>query len=447
MRRLLLAQMAVLTLLWVLALTLVLWEAHKGNGVLDSEPIYESVLTVAQDLVDHPERLQHSLRAMDRAIRAGYGTDADDTAFSPTLLLWHGDHLLYRSPDGAPVMHNSQIGEAEYLHVDGLSWLARTVASEDGELLLTMVIPGFQQMALTVNSRGYFIVPLVISLPFLILPAWWSVRVALRPWAKLSADIAARGPRDLQPLRGAPRHQELRPLVQALNRLLARLRAGTQRERNLIADAAHELRTPLAAMRINVEALREQSGQRELMDNLLRSNERATRLVGQLLRLMRSDAAQDGTPMAALALDSLLQDRLARLEGLARSNGVELELDCTPGLSVQGELESLESLIDNLVDNAIKYSPAGSIVSVVLSRVGRFARLEVWDEGPGIEAAWRDRVFDRFFRVPDQNKSGSGLGLAIVKSVALKHRGRIELAEGRRGPGLCVRVHLPLVAA
>jgi len=237
--------------------------------------------------------------------------------------------------------------------------------------------------------------------------------------------------------------------VQSINSLLLRVRDSTTRERSLIADAAHELRTPLAAMRVNVEAMKEQStdeGQRELMANLLRSNDRAARLVGQLLQLMRSDAVATNALPVMLSLDGLVQDRLAMIEGVARSRGVELELVCDDAVPVLGERESLVSMIDNLIDNAIKYSPCGATVTVHVAREGAQALLTVADTGPGIPPALRERVFDRFFRNPDQTQSGSGLGLAIVKSVVDRHGGNVVLDEALGG-GLRARVRLPLAQA
>jgi len=235
--------------------------------------------------------------------------------------------------------------------------------------------------------------------------------------------------------------------VQSINTLLQRVRDSTTRERSLIADAAHELRTPLAAMRVNVEALKAQSidsGQRELMGNLLRSNDRATRLVGQLLQLMRSDAVSDAALPVALSLDALVQDRLAMIEGVAHARGVELELACAGEVPVLGERESLVSMVDNLVDNAIKYSPRRTVVKVQVAREQGHAVLRVADQGPGIPPGLRERVFDRFFRSPGQTQSGSGLGLAIVKSVVDKHGGTVALETGAGGRGLLAVVRLPL---
>jgi two-component system sensor histidine kinase QseC len=242
--------------------------------------------------------------------------------------------------------------------------------------------------------------------------------------------------------------------VDNINALMQRLRESGERERRFIADAAHELRTPIAAMRVNVEALQAQRSlserQNELLSGVLRSSDRATRLVGQLLRLMRSNAETPVAIQQPLQFDALVQERLAEMAALAQARKVELELvvqtqQAGAALLVRGESEDLMSLVDNLIDNATKYSPPGEAVQVELDRNGGWAMLTVTDRGPGIAPALRERVFDRFYRSPDQTQTGSGLGLAIVKAVVEKNRGRVVLedAPGDIG-GLRVTVYLPL---
>jgi len=240
-------------------------------------------------------------------------------------------------------------------------------------------------------------------------------------------------------------------MVRSINGLLRSVRDRGVRERGLIADAANELQTPLEAMRVNVEALRAQTndeGQRELMANLLRSNDRATRLVGQLQQLMRSDEVPQNALPEALALDVLARERIALLGPLAQARGVKFDfaVDDEGSVPVFGERESLISMVSNLVENAVKYSPGGGTVSVRVGRDGARAVLRVADQGPGIPPALRERVFDRFFRNPDQTQSGSGLGLAIVKSVLDRHHGQIILEAGEDGRGLLATVWLPLSA-
>jgi two-component system sensor histidine kinase QseC len=446
-RRLLLAQMGVLTALWTALLVAGIYMAHFHNELLASEPVYQLVMAVAEDLADLPERQQHSLAALDTALRHEYGDGDDDIRFTPTLLVWQQGQLIFRSPTPAPTLRNRVAGEVEDIDADGQTWRMRTLRSASGRTEITLMLPSFKELLITLNTRSYYLLPLLISLPFLAFPAWWSVRAALRPLRRVSDELSTRGPGDLSALTHAPAHAELRPLVQDINALLARVRSSSERERNLIADAAHELRTPLAAMHVNVEALLRQGGephQQELMDSLLRSNQRASRMVAQLLQLMRSETEAPGMGMQPMRLDLLLVDRLAALDALACLRPVELALESSEPLCVMGEREGLVSLIDNLVDNAIKYSPAHATVSVRLQRQGDKALLQVRDRGPGIAEPWRQRVFDRFFRVPDQSQSGSGLGLAIARTVTDRHGGSITLHNAQDG-GLLASVSLPVL--
>lgn len=449
MRRLLLAQMAVVALLWTMAIALLLYDSYEDPELLKYDKIFQSVLSITQNLADQPDRQQQSLAAFDLALleAVGDGDAASDTA--PVMQVWQKGKLIYRSTAAVPVILNTAPNRIETVKAGGREWRARTLVSPDGDTSVVLAETSIWRLTVTFMYRGFYVLPLVISLPFLIFPAWLSMRVALRPWRQVTRETSERGPADMTPLSYVPPHKELQPLVQSINSLLQRVRDSTSRERSLIADAAHELRTPLAAMRVNVEALQEQSadeGQRELMGNLLRSNDRAARLVGQLLQLMRSDAVSNSALPVMLSLDALVQDRLAMIEGLASARGVELELDCKGNVPVLGERESLVSMIDNLIDNAIKYSPPDGTVMVQVACEGTQAVLAVADQGTGIPSGLRERVFDRFFRNPDQTQSGSGLGLAIVKSVVDKHGGEVALGE-TEGGGLKAIVRLPLAAA
>jgi two-component system sensor histidine kinase QseC len=449
MRRLLLAQMAVVALLWTMAIALLLYDSYEDPELLKYEKIFQTATVIAQNLADRPDRQQETLSAFDLALleASGDGDAASDTA--AVMQVWQGGKLIYRSTAGVPVILNTVPNRIETVKAGGREWRARTHVSATSDTRVMLAEPSVWRLTVTMAYRGYYLLPLVISLPFLVFPAWLSMRVALRPWRRVTEETSERGPADLTPLSYVPPHKELQPLVQSINSLLQRVRDSTSRERSLIADAAHELRTPLAAMRVNVEALKEQStdeGQRELMGNLLPTHDRAARLVGQLLQLMRSDAVSQTDLPVMLSLDALVQDRLAMIEGLARAQGVELELDCEGNVPVLGERESLVSMIDNLINNAIKYSPANATVLVHVACEGSQAVLTVVDRGPGIPPPLRERVFDRFFRNPDQTQSGSGLGLAIVKSVVDRHAGEVVLGEAPGG-GLVATVRLPLAAA
>ncbi|CAH0259693.1 Swarming motility regulation sensor protein RssA [Rahnella aquatilis] len=233
-------------------------------------------------------------------------------------------------------------------------------------------------------------------------------------------------------------------MVDATTLFLARVKEISDRERVFIADAAHELRTPLAAMRINVEALQSyvsSNNQQELLAGIIRSNSRAARLVNQLLLMMHSEVRID-TVMEPVPLTTLIQERMAALAPLAAERRIELEFYSDDEVWITGVRERLMSLIDNLIENAVKYSPEGGRVEVDVRSLDKSTQLRVSDAGPGIPFELRERVFDRFFRDPNQIQSGSGLGLAIVKAVAQQHNSSVCLSTSAEG-GLMVTVDFP----
>ena len=445
-RRLLLAQMLLLTLLWSLFIGYAMFETSRAPGPISLDRTYDAIFGVVENLADNPERQHKVLSLIDQAVREGYGVGGNTPQLSPSMQVRQGGKLLYQSEDTPSGIVNRRLGQPETVYVDGIRWRARTVQSRQSDTRVTMIVPGDgMEMLIDMNSRGYYSLPLLISLPFLLLPAWLSIRMALRPWSRVAREVATRGPQNLAPLEFKPKHLELSSMVDRINALLQRMSESVERERNFIADAAHELRTPLAAMRVNVEALQSQGGnqrQQELLAGILSSNSRATRLVGQLLMLMRSDPAAS-IVLERLDLGVLLQDRLAVLSSLAQLKQIELELMSENQCYILGHRDSLVSLIDNLVDNAIKYSPPGATVFVSLHSNLTQVVLNVADQGPGIAPALRERVFDRFFRNPDQTQSGSGLGLTIVKSVAHQHGAFIRLNAADDDQGLLVEVRFP----
>ena len=445
-RRLMIAQMLMLSVLWSLAVAYVLFEG-TGEASNVTRGVLHAIISVTDNLADQHARQAQSLRAIDEALREEFEM-GQVPELAPRILVWRAGQLVYKSPNAPSGIRRAGPEQMEVVYVKGQPWRSRSLA-EGATRVTVLEAGGAWQFFITINSRGYYLLPLLISLPFLLLPAWLSIRLAMRPWRKVAQEVASRGPQDLRPLTFKPPHGELAALVDNINALLQRVDTSAARERSFIADATHELRTPLAAMRVNVEALQGQTHdprQQELLDGILNSANRAARLVGQLLQLTRNEVQAEGGERQPQVLDSLLQDRLAALSGLAQAGGIELELLASVSLRVPGQRESLVSLIDNLVENAIKYSPRGSSVTVSLHAERNQAVLHVADQGPGIAPALYERVFDRFFRAPQQGQPGSGLGLSIVASVVRQHGGSIQLHRGHGGIGLLVEVRLPLAA-
>jgi len=443
-RRIMVAQMLLLTLLWCLFLTYVLWEDLRSPPILTGSKTYETIFTVVKSMEDHPQERTQVLSALSKAVRENYG-GGEDPELSISLIVRKNKEIIYAS-DGAPAgVINSRYGKIERVESDGRTWTSRTLKSGNADTEVTLITPaGGWNFFIYLNSRGYYVMPLLVCIPFLLFPAWLSIRIAMRPWHKVVNEVSLRTPDDLSPLKAVPKHSELRQMVDAINGFLARVRESTERERVFIADAAHELRTPLAAMRINVEALQSyvsSDRQKELLAGIIRSNSRAARLVNQLLLMMHSEARID-TVMEPLQLTTLIQERMAGLAPLAAERRIELEFYAEEEIWVTGVRERLMSLIDNVIENAVKYSPGGGRVEVELRSLNQSTQLRVSDAGPGIPVELRERVFDRFFRDPNQMQSGSGLGLAIVKAVAQQHNSSVSLSTSAEG-GLMVSVNFP----
>ncbi|WP_248725566.1 sensor histidine kinase [Enterobacter cloacae] len=443
-RRIMVAQMLLLTLLWCLFLTWMLWDDLRSPPILTGDKTYKTIFTLVERMEGRTQERSEVLEQFSQALREDYG-GGDDAGLSITMIIRKHNAILYASA-GAPIgVKNTRLGKIERIHSDGRSWTSRTLKSANSDVEVTLVTPAAGwNFFIYLNSRGYYIMPLLVCIPFLLFPAWLSIRIAMRPWNNVVNEIASRAPEDLSPLKAVPTHRELSQMVNAINQFLARVRESTERERVFIADAAHELRTPLAAMRINVEALQayvSSDNQQALLAGIIRSNSRAARLVNQLLLMMHSEASVD-TAMEPVPLTTLIQERMAVLAPLAAERNIELEFYAQEERWVSGVRERLMSLIDNVIENAIKYSPQGGRVAVDLFSAETSTQFSVSDAGPGIPVALRERVFDRFFRDPNQVQNGSGLGLAIVKAVAQQHNSSVSLSTSADG-GLRVTVDFP----
>ena len=301
------------------------------------------------------------------------------------------------------------------------------------------------------------ILPFGLLTPLLMLAVWWVITRSLAPVERARRDVAHRAADDFSPLADTGLPDEVRPLVDELNLLFGRVRGAFDAQKNFVADAAHELRSPLTALRLQAQALRPQSrvdetpAEREAaITRLNQGIDRAIRLVEQLLVLAREES---GSAPSAPAADDLvdLQEVVkltvadvlppARLKQI--DVGMATELHAVPVL-VHGQPEALRVLLRNLLDNAVKYTPAGGRVDVSLEAGQEGARLLVEDSGPGIAQQDRERVYDRFFRASGTaSEAGSGLGLSIVQVIASRHRARLQLDRSESLGGLKVSVFFP----
>jgi two-component system OmpR family sensor kinase len=329
-----------------------------------------------------------------------------------------------------------------------------TVATESGQWRLFSALAAGQvvQIAQPMSARRELaasmalrtIMPLLAVLPFLALLIWFTIARGLRPLDQVAVAVARRSPALLTPLPDSDLPREVQPLVGALNGLLSRLRHTLDAQRAFVADAAHELRTPLTAVHLQAQLAERATtdGERAAaLAELKAGLERATRLVEQLLTLAREEPGVSGSQATTVNLAALAREVIADLAPLAGAKGIDLGLSSASASTVSGDADALRTLISNLVDNAIRYTPAGGKVDVALGNDGGGVALTVRDNGPGIAAEDRERVFDRFYRGSGAGGiRGSGLGLAIVKRIAERHFADLTLAPGIDGNGLGVTV-------
>lgn len=289
--------------------------------------------------------------------------------------------------------------------------------------------------------------PIAVMMPILMLVVWWVVSGSLEPVARVRKQVASRQADDLSPVSEAGLPDEVRPLVQELNLLFGRVRTAFDAQQNFVADAAHELRTPLAALKLQAQGLERADSaeaRQVAVARLTAGIERATRLVEQLLVLARQEAtAAGGAKAQQVTLSDLSRRTVGDLAGVAQNKGVDLGLLRADDASVSGQSDALMILMRNLVDNAIKYTPPGGTVDLAVQLDAAGARIVVEDSGPGIPAEERERVFDRFYRIAGSEASGSGLGLAIIKAIAERHGATLTLGQSARLGGLSAVVTFP----
>ncbi|HJV02734.1 MAG TPA: ATP-binding protein [Burkholderiaceae bacterium] len=440
-RRLLLGFFGVVLAIWLANLA---WDIHE-TGTTKRRDMQRELrasamrILVLMQTVD--QRPAHEIRPLVRKMEElHYALYRELGWYVPALQtqVWRRGQLVYASGGASRSATATESGQVPLPE----GWVAAVETDPATGVTVRMATQVIGEWLLQTSSIGYYLAPLLFSLPFLLLPAWYIVRVGLQPLRSIVAEIEERSATDLTPLAPSP-FRELSPLVASVNRLMRRLVERLEREQEFLADAAHELKTPLSVIQINAESLAHaHTPQRvqEASEGLRQGVRRATHTVHQLLALARSGPDSDAAPMLPLDLVQLVCDRLALAGQLAAARHVEIELQAPDLCAMCLHRESMAALIDNVVGNAIKYSPEGGRVAVSIDANAGLITLAVRDEGPGIAPALQQKVFERFYRLPDQDQPGSGLGLAIAERAAIRNRGSIVLANRDDGMGLCVQV-------
>jgi len=431
-RRLLFSLLTAMALTWLAALVISYFDTrHELDELLDAHLAQSASLLLAQ--VGHEAEdveIEHApqLHRYSRHV-----------AFQ----VWYRGRELVLHSAGAP---NTPLSDRR----DGFSnrtinnrkWRVFSAWDTQGRYLVQVAERREARDELAETIVDSMLLPVLVMLPVLGALIWFGIGRGLRPLNEISTEVAQRQPQSLEPLALQSVPDEVAPLVQDLNRLFRRVRESLEKERRFTADAAHELRTPLAAIKTQAQVARaaaSDSEREQALANVVAGCDRASRLVEQLLTLARLEP-ENFQANETCELQSVAKQVVAELAPDAVAKNVELQLFAEQEVNIQGVAALVGILVRNLVDNAVRYSPGDSTVQIRIDSTTDAAVLSVCDQGPGIPEAEKARIWDRFYRVLGSGETGSGLGLSIVRQIADLHHAEIETAQGDNGKGLCVIV-------
>ena len=435
--RLLALMLCVVVVVWLATAVLTWFDArHELDELLDGHLAQAAALLVVQQALEHDE---HDDRGIDAPTLHRY---APKVAFQ----VFHENRLALRSAN-APVTPLLEAGKGfkagfKTVQITGMAWrvFAAYGAERDVQVYVGEQMSSRDSILWAVLRSTLW--PMLVALPLLALAVWWAVYRGVQPMRRLVRALAERQPQALDPVTLDHAPSEMTPMIAALNSLFERIRHLLESERRFTADAAHELRTPIAAIRVQAQVA---MGETDLalrthaLQATLEGCDRATRLVEQLLSLSRLEAVESPL-MAAVDLRALAQRVVAELAPKAIGKNQTLEFEGTEGCRIPGSETLLAVLVRNLVDNAVRYSPPAACIKVAVGRHNGQVVLRVEDSGPGLHEADRQRLGERFFRVTGSLESGSGLGWSIVRRIAAVHKLAIQVENSTKSGGLAVRI-------
>jgi two-component system sensor histidine kinase QseC len=440
-RRLMLGFSCVILSVAVLGLLYVFAEAkltQRARTFSENKSYTANILLHLTDTSHDPARMLTVLQSLETVHQRLYREL--DYHSHVRVRVWQHGRLLYNSMPALPDHLPAVATDNEY------GWVRWVEEDPDSGIVVERQHEVDDEWMLTKWGVNFLLSSPIFSLPLLLVPAWLIVGIGLRPLHSIAGAIAQRSDADLTPLPDS-KYRELSPLVDAINQLMSRLSHRIEREHEFLTDAAHELKTPLAAIQINAHVLLSRCGQ-EIAERAAAPAEglragvaRATHTVHQLLALERTQTEPGlGDDCSPTDVAEFVRERVACAAPLAVQHNIEIEFAADTNARMPLHLESMAAAVDNLVSNAIKYSPRDGRIAVRLAQSGERLRLAITDQGPGIDPALRQKVFERFYRVPGQRQLGSGLGLAIAERGAARNGGVIVLSDGDDGCGLTAAI-------
>jgi len=339
---------------------------------------------------------------------------------------------IYHSHERIALPQRAEFGFATVPTRDG-PW--RVYSTQLGNTVVQVAQPMSARRAVATEVATRTVAPLLLLFPFVAALVWLTISEGLSPLRRIAREVKSRDAAALSPIVEVGMPEEIQPLTHALNDLLARLNLAIGAQRAFIADAAHELRTPLTALKLQIQLVERAGSEEEriaALAELKRGFDRATHLVQQLLTLARQEPGSAARKRQDVNLELLARTVVSDLAPVAQTRSVDLGIASSSPVIVEGDPEALRIMLNNVVENAVKYTPAGGTVDVCIVD-GEMPVVSVQDSGPGISDDQLPRVFDRFYRVPGTEVQGSGLGLAIAKEVADVHGATISLANTGHG--------------
>ncbi|GIZ50827.1 ATP-binding protein [Noviherbaspirillum aridicola] len=425
-------------------LILLLGIAIGGATLLQFTVAFNTSMKKADTLFDyHMQQMAMALRDSNFEQPDWYTSKKEEEInFDFVIQVWTDDGVrVYQSRRYRSLPEQGVLGYST-VTLDNGDWRIYSVHTDTRVIQVAQKMDSRRDRAIDVTLQSVW--PIIPVSLLLLGAAWWVVTSALAPLNRIGSDLARRDARSLEPVSDAGVPKEVSLLVAELNSLLARVNGALLSQQRFVADAAHELRSPLTALKLQVQTLaraRDDAARSQGISRLLGGVDRASRLVEQLLSLAREDPLAHDAGPSEVDLSACVDTAIADVSVLAASRAVRLEHAPAAPALVHGDSESLRIMCRNLLDNAVRYTPEGGVVRCTLSAAPDQVLLCVEDSGPGIPEEDRARVFDRFYRLPGTSPGGSGLGLAIVRAIADRHGADVQLGRSALG-GLSVSVRL-----
>lgn len=411
----------------------------KGNGSQTNGAQTNGVQTAGQD----GQARQGKTDASPYAALIELIDDADRGEYEPELAfsVWDAAQRKVLRSNNAADMPRLDVAGFNDLEMDGRAWRSYGKFAGNGSYLIQVAHPMDRRYTVGFEVAERITYPMLFALPLLMIAIYYAIQISLRPVRRLAKTISQRTGMDTQPIDTAQVLPELRPVIEAFNELLGKVETSRKHERQFTADAAHELRSPLAGIKIQAQlawSAPDDTTKRAAIGQVLAGVQRSERLVEQLLRLARLDPDQAADmEMAPVHLRYLMLEALDLTQTERDARSQKTELECDEDLCVQGDNGLLLVALVNVLGNAVKYSPPETTIHLQAKREGATTTLTVWDEGAGIPESEISEITKRFRRVPGTQGQGSGLGLAIVERIAELHHAELGLSN-RTGAGLQV---------